>query len=219
MLDSKVAEYGGEMLYINKSATKPVWAMEYSRDEGARQYQDDFTAAVPQGQRPTITATRTATRSRTSALVGLLPRAAGHRRPRQLGRRQHHLVRLNTHFRGDNNYRRSGEVDAVRLPKEGFYAHQVMWDDWVDERHAAHAHHRPLELRRRHGEGRLRGLQRRQRRAVPERPSLGQGAQQRLPVHVEGRDLGAGDAARRGDVTPKGKSELLVEKSDRRVSR
>ena len=26
MLDSKVAEYGGEMLYINKSANKPVWA-------------------------------------------------------------------------------------------------------------------------------------------------------------------------------------------------
>jgi hypothetical protein len=33
MLDSKVAEYGGEMLYINKSATKPLWMMEYSRDE------------------------------------------------------------------------------------------------------------------------------------------------------------------------------------------
>jgi hypothetical protein len=38
----------------------------------------------------------------------------------------------NTHFRGDNNYRRSGEVDPVRLPKQGFYAHQVMWSDWVD---------------------------------------------------------------------------------------
>src|SRR5262249_36865741 len=38
----------------------------------------------------------------------------------------------NTHFRGDNNYRRSGEVDAMRLPKEGFYAHQAMWDGWVD---------------------------------------------------------------------------------------
>ena len=38
----------------------------------------------------------------------------------------------NTHFRGDNNYRRSGEVDAVRIPKQGFFAHQVMWNDWVD---------------------------------------------------------------------------------------
>jgi hypothetical protein len=34
MLDSKVAEYGGEMLYINKSARHPMWATEYSRDEG-----------------------------------------------------------------------------------------------------------------------------------------------------------------------------------------
>jgi len=29
MLDSKEAEYGGEMLYINKSLTRPLWAMEF----------------------------------------------------------------------------------------------------------------------------------------------------------------------------------------------
>jgi hypothetical protein len=38
----------------------------------------------------------------------------------------------NTHFRGAENYRRSGEVDALRVEKDGFYAHQVMWDGWVD---------------------------------------------------------------------------------------
>ncbi|HEX2630521.1 MAG TPA: DUF4982 domain-containing protein, partial [Chitinophagaceae bacterium] len=38
----------------------------------------------------------------------------------------------NTHHRGAENYRRSGEVDALRIPKENFYAHQVMWDGWVD---------------------------------------------------------------------------------------
>ncbi|MGB8601762.1 MAG: sugar-binding domain-containing protein, partial [Rhizomicrobium sp.] len=43
MLDSKIAEYGGEMLYINKSAGKPLWAHEYSRDEAPRTYQDEFT--------------------------------------------------------------------------------------------------------------------------------------------------------------------------------
>src|SRR5690606_33269903 len=43
MLDSKIAEYGGEMLYTNKSAHIPMWAMEYSRDEGSRKYWDDFT--------------------------------------------------------------------------------------------------------------------------------------------------------------------------------
>jgi hypothetical protein len=43
MLDSKVAEYGGEMLYINKSARLPMWAMEYSRDEGLRKYWDEYS--------------------------------------------------------------------------------------------------------------------------------------------------------------------------------
>src|ERR671914_196902 len=38
----------------------------------------------------------------------------------------------NPHSRGAENYRRSGEVDAMRLPKDGFFAHQVMWNGWVD---------------------------------------------------------------------------------------
>jgi hypothetical protein len=38
----------------------------------------------------------------------------------------------NTHFRGAENYRRSGEADAMRIPKDGYFAHQVMWDGWVD---------------------------------------------------------------------------------------
>ena len=43
MLDRPEAEYGGEMLYINKSATKPMWAMEYYRDEGLRKYWDEYS--------------------------------------------------------------------------------------------------------------------------------------------------------------------------------
>jgi hypothetical protein len=38
----------------------------------------------------------------------------------------------NTHHRGAENYRRSGEVDALRIKKENFYANQVMWDGWVN---------------------------------------------------------------------------------------
>src|SRR5690606_82943 len=38
----------------------------------------------------------------------------------------------NTHHRGESNYRTSGEVDPMRIPKDGFFAHQVMWDGWVD---------------------------------------------------------------------------------------
>ena len=43
MLDIREAEYGGEMLYINKSAHHPMWAMEYSRDEGLRKYWDEYS--------------------------------------------------------------------------------------------------------------------------------------------------------------------------------
>ena len=34
MLDIREAEYGGEMLYINKSKHHPMWAMEYCRQQG-----------------------------------------------------------------------------------------------------------------------------------------------------------------------------------------
>ena len=43
MLDINEAEYGGEMLYINKSKKHPMWAMEYCRDEGLRKYWDAYS--------------------------------------------------------------------------------------------------------------------------------------------------------------------------------
>ncbi len=38
----------------------------------------------------------------------------------------------NTHARGTATYRTSGVVDAMRIPKDGYFAHKVMWDGWVD---------------------------------------------------------------------------------------
>jgi len=38
----------------------------------------------------------------------------------------------NSHHRGEQNFRTSGEVDALRIKKENFYANQVMWDGWVN---------------------------------------------------------------------------------------
>ncbi|KRA75025.1 beta-galactosidase [Caulobacter sp. Root656] len=139
MLASKVAEYGGEMLYINKSGTKPVWAMEYSRDEAARKFQDDFTP-------PFHIDSPDYNRNQDSHAAEDVRRWFDYWRERPGGgdRVSSGGVNIifsdsNTHFRGDNNYRRSGEVDAMRLPKEGFYAHQVMWDGWVDvERPRSH---------------------------------------------------------------------------------
>ncbi len=132
MLSSKVAEYGGEMLYIDKSAGKPVWAMEYSRDEGARAFQDDFTP-------PFHVDSPDYNRNQDSHAAEDVRRWYDYWRQRpgsgtrvSAGGVNIGFTDSNTHFRGDNNYRRSGEVDAMRLPKEGFFAHQVMWDGWVE---------------------------------------------------------------------------------------
>ena len=75
MLASRAAEWGGEMLYVNKSARHPLWATEYSRDEGLRKYWDEprppstgteTARRIAARPRPSTTATRTRTRWRTS---------------------------------------------------------------------------------------------------------------------------------------------------------
>lgn len=135
MMSSKIAEYGGEMLYIDKSATKPLWAHEYSRDEGARFFWDNYTAPFHKDA-PDYN------RNQDSHALEDVRRWFDYwqARPGTGTRVSSGGVNIifsdsNTHYRGDNNYRRSGEVDAMRLPKDGFYAHQVMWDGWVDVEH------------------------------------------------------------------------------------
>ncbi len=132
MLDSTTAEYGGEMLYLNKSGDIPMWAMEYSRDEGARLYQDDFTPPFHKDA-PDYN------RNQDSHAIEDVRRWWDYYRIRPgTGKRvSSGGVNIiwsdsNTHYRGDNNYRRSGEVDAVRIPKQGYFAHKVMWNGWVD---------------------------------------------------------------------------------------
>ncbi|MFL6333138.1 MAG: DUF4982 domain-containing protein [Pyrinomonadaceae bacterium] len=142
MLDSRVAEYGGEMLYINKSARTPFWAMEYSRDEALRKYWDEYSppfhkegeGPLHQGQDASVY-----NRNQDSHAVENVVRWYDYwrERPGTGARVSSGGVNIvfsdsNTHHRGAENYRRSGEVDAVRLPKDGYFAHQVMWDGWVD---------------------------------------------------------------------------------------
>jgi beta-galactosidase len=142
MLDSKVAEYGGEMLYINKSARLPMWAMEYSRDEGLRKYWDEYTYPYHKDGDGPLYRNAPATdynRNQDSHAMENIRRWFDYweQRPGTGERCSSGGVNIvfsdtNTHFRGAENYRRSGEVDAMRLPKDGFYAHRVMWDGWVD---------------------------------------------------------------------------------------
>jgi hypothetical protein len=142
MLDSKVAEYGGEMLYINKSAHIPVWAMEYSRDEGLRKYWDEYTPPYHKdGEGPLHKGqdARVYNRNQDSHAKENIARWYEYWKERPgTGKRVSSggvnivFSETNTHHRGAENYRRSGEVDALRIYKENFFAHQVMWDGWVD---------------------------------------------------------------------------------------
>ncbi|MXV17815.1 glycoside hydrolase family 2 protein [Hufsiella ginkgonis] len=142
MLDIPEAEYGGEMLYINKSATKPLWATEYSRDEGLRKYWDEYSPPYHKnGTGPLYKGTDASdyNRNQDSHAIENVARWFDywHERPGTGERVSSGGVNIifsdsNTHFRGEENYRRSGETDAMRIPKDGFFAHKVMWNGWVD---------------------------------------------------------------------------------------
>ena len=152
MLDSKVAEYGGEMLYTNKSAHIPMWAMEYSRDEGSRKYWDDFTPPYHKdGDGPKeykSAATDSIIKRPDAALYNRNMESHAvenvkrwnefwKERPGTGKRVSAGGVNIvwsetNTHHRGEENFRRSGEVDALRIKKQNYYAHEVMWDGWVN---------------------------------------------------------------------------------------
>ncbi|KAH7068595.1 beta-galactosidase [Paraphoma chrysanthemicola] len=142
MLSSKVAEYGGEMLYINKGGNIPFWSMEYSRDEGLRKYWDDYSPPYHRdGDGPLYNGEDAAVynRNQDSHARENVERWFDYyeQRPGTGDRVNAGGVNIifsdsNTHHRGAENYRRSGEVDAVRLPKDAYYANQVMWNNWVD---------------------------------------------------------------------------------------
>ncbi|MFT4177635.1 MAG: DUF4982 domain-containing protein [Luteolibacter sp.] len=142
MLDSKVAEWGGEMLYINKSARIPFWATEYSRDEGLRKYWDDWTPPYHKngdGPEHQGKPAPSYNHNQDSHAIENIVRWYDYWRERPgTGKRVSSggvniiFSDSNTHHRGAENYRRSGEVDAMRIPKDGFFAHKVMWDGWVN---------------------------------------------------------------------------------------
>ena len=158
MLDSKIAEYGGEMLYINKSAHIPMWATEYCRDEASRKYWDELTPPYHKdgdGPKHKGQDASAYNRNQDSYFVETITRWFDYFRERPgTGKRKSSggvnivFSDSNTHFRGEDNYRRSGEVDAMRIPKDAYFAHQVMWDGWVDVENyrthiAGHWNYRP----------------------------------------------------------------------------
>ncbi len=147
MLNVDEAEYGGEMLYINKSGAKPMWAMEYCRDEGYRMYWDNVSYPYhQQGAGPLYRRADASEYNRNQDDLAIEMVRRWHDyfvvRPGMGRRVSSGGVKIvfsdtNTHGRSEMNYRTSGVVDAMRIEKDAFYAHQVMWGSWVDIQHSA----------------------------------------------------------------------------------
>ena len=142
MLDSKVAEYGGEMLYVNKSAGKPMWMMEYNRDEGIRRYWDQWSYPYHiEGEGPLYRGERAVAYNHNQDGLAVeniirwneyfLARPGTGKRVNSGGAKII-FSDSNTHARGEKNYRTSGDVDAMRIAKDSWFVHQAIWDGWVD---------------------------------------------------------------------------------------
>lgn len=146
MLDIDEAEYGGEMLYINKSKKHPMWAMEYCRDEGLRKYWDEQSYPFhKEGDGPLYRGKPADeyNHNMDQFAVEMVRRWYDYwrERPGTGTRVSSGGVKIvfsdtNTHHRGEKHYRTSGVVDAMRIPKDAFFAHQVMWNGWVEPEEA-----------------------------------------------------------------------------------
>ena len=142
MLDIREAEYGGEMLYINKSEHHPMWATEYCRDEGLRKYWDEYSYPFHKEGDGPLHRNQPATdynHNQDMLAIAMIRCWYDYWRERPgTGRRVSSggakiiFSDTNTHHRGEENYRRSGVTDPMRIEKDAFFAHQVMWNGWVD---------------------------------------------------------------------------------------
>lgn len=143
MLDKPEAEYGGEMLYVNKSDTKPMWMMEYCRDEAHRFHWNSWSYPFhPEGAGPLYrNAPANAYNHNNDEFVAELVRRwydywierPGSGTKVNSGGAKIVFSDTQSHGRSADNYRVSGVVDPMRIEKDAFFAHQVMWDGWVDD--------------------------------------------------------------------------------------
>jgi len=104
MLDSKIAEYGGEMIYVNKSASEPVWTMAYGRDTAINNQNQDMFARENVARWFDFWRERPGTGRRVNSGAA-------------------------SYLFSDGS---TGKVDAMRIKNEAWWANYVMWDGWVD---------------------------------------------------------------------------------------
>lgn len=146
MLDIREAEWGGEMLYVNKSAHHPFWATEYCRNEAHRKYWDEYSYPYHkegEGYNAEMVKKKQDAsdynQNQDRFLVEHVRRWYDFYRERagsgpriSSGGVKIIFSDSNTHNRSEFNYRTSGVTDPLRIPKDTYFAHQVMWDGWVD---------------------------------------------------------------------------------------
>ena len=119
-----------------------VWAMEYCRDEGLRKYWDEYSYPYHQeGDGPLYRGkpAQEYNHNMDQFAIEMVRRWYDYwlERPGTGTRVSSGGVKIvfsdtNTHHRGESNYRTSGVTDAMRIPKDAYYAHQVMWNGWVE---------------------------------------------------------------------------------------
>lgn len=146
MLDIREAEWGGEMLYVNKSEHSPMIQTEYCRDEGLRKYWDEYSYPFhKEGDGPLYKGqpANSYNHNQDQLAIEFIRRWYDFWRERPGGGDRVNsggakiiFSDTQTHGRSAENYRLSGVVDPLRIPKDGFFVHQAIWDGWVDtERH------------------------------------------------------------------------------------
>jgi len=143
MLSTKVAEYGGEMLYINKSDGIPMWQMEYCRDEGVRKHWNSWSYPFhKEGDGPLYrnAPAPSYNHNMDELAVEFVKRWYDYyvERPGQGTKVNGGGTKIifsdsQSHSRGETNYRTSGVTDAMRIPKDAFFTHQAMWSGWVED--------------------------------------------------------------------------------------
>ena len=123
-----------------------MWAMEYCRDEGLRKYWDEWSYPYHKEGDGPLYRNQPApdyNHNMDQLAIEMVRRWYDYwrERPGTGTRVSSGGVKIifsdtNTHHRGESNYRTSGVVDAMRIPKDAFFAHQVMWSGWVEPEQA-----------------------------------------------------------------------------------
>ena len=131
------------MLYVNKSDSKPMWMMEYCRDEAHRLYWNSWSYPYhKEGDGPDYRGQKaTSYNHNNDEFVAECVRRWYEywtERPGTGTKVNSGGVKIvfsdtQSHGRSPETFRTSGVVDPMRIEKDAFYAHQVMWNGWVDD--------------------------------------------------------------------------------------